>query len=123
MTREQYMSILRDNGFIFKRSQIARPGRLGEEDVYIHPSYMYQFYITRTDTNAPYGFNAQRTAGAVFDKIYPHNATGDKDYYFWTDKAFVELMKRLGKKHPKKQWTKQDDETLITVILPTINNP
>jgi hypothetical protein len=85
---------------VFEKTQIGFPSR-GEEDVYTHPKYKYQFYVTpvRKSNEFSYGFYTGDKNGEYLDKIYPRNEKEnfrkDKNLQMWVDDAFVELMKRI----------------------------
>ncbi len=100
MTREEYKTVLLKKGFLFNKIQRGYPSR-GEEDVYTHSDYKYNFYVTRIykDDESVYGFLTTKTNGEILEKIY-HSNTEDtfvenKNLYVWIDDAFVELMNRL----------------------------
>lgn len=123
LSRNDYMKILLEHGFTFVRSQKAYPGSLGEEDVYQHPEYKNQFYITRLGAEKPYGFNPQKMIGNQYKQIYAPNAIGNKEQAFWVDESFIELMRRLPTiDNGSVVDSIELDEALITAILPTIDN-
>lgn len=76
------------------------PGR-GEEDVYMHPSYKYKFYVTRIrkDDESVYGFYTGERNGEYFDRIASRNIVDDfrkdKGLEMWVDDAFLDLMKGI----------------------------
>jgi len=100
MTVDDYAKILSSKGFLFVRSQEAWTQHRGLEYIYTHPKYKHQFYVKRVSDlpGSPFGFNAQKLNGKIFDKLYAHNAIDtfrDKGLFMWLDDAFVELMKRI----------------------------
>lgn len=100
MNREEYKSMLIGKGFVFKKTQKGYPGR-GDEDVYSHPSYKYNFYVTRVhkDDQTLYGFYTGEKNGEYLDSICPRNEVDDfrkdKNLHMWSNEVFVELMSKL----------------------------
>lgn len=128
MTRDEYKAALLNKGFTFLKTQMGYPGR-GEEDVYEHPNYRYKFYVTRYDKNneSTYGFYTGDKNGENLDDICPRNVTdsfSNKGLLMWSDDAFIELMERFSNDAllTKREWSEEDADELITVILPTVNN-
>ncbi len=128
MTRDEYKVVLLRKGFAFQKTQMGYPGR-GEEDVYTHPNYRYNFYVTRydKDNKSLYGFYTGEKNGEDLDDICPRNAAdsfGDKGLLMWADEAFIKLMERFSNDASPigHEWSKEDADELITVVLPIINN-
>lgn len=128
MTRDDYKTALLDKGFVFLKTQMGYPGR-GEEDVYMHPDYQYKFYVTRFDKNneSLYGFYTGEKNGEDLDDICPRNALdsfSDKGLLMWADEAFIKLMEQFSSEATptEREFSMDDADELITVILPTINN-
>ncbi len=100
MTRDEYKTVLLSKGFVFEKTQMGYPSR-GEEDVYTHPDYTFNFYISHVSKNdkTKYGLVTGKTIGQQLENVCPPNFDDsfapEKGYYVWVDDAFVELMKRL----------------------------
>lgn len=101
MQPNEYEKALLSKGFKHLREQEAWTQHRGEEHIYIHPDYKYQFYIKRTSDldNAPWGFNPQLVNGSLFEEIAPSNAIDsfrNKNTPMWVDEAFIKLMDNLA---------------------------
>ena len=100
MTREDYKTTLIKSGFLLDHVQMGYPSR-GEEDVYTHRDYKYNFYVTRIykDDKSVYGFLTGKNNGEILEDIFPSNTEetlhGNKNLSVWTDEAFIELMDNL----------------------------
>jgi hypothetical protein len=100
MKREEYKFILLGKGFTFLKTQMGYPSR-GEEDVYTHPDYKFNLYITHVskEDKDKYGFLTGKVNGKQLEDIYPSNfddsCVPEKGLYVWVDEAFVELMDKL----------------------------
>lgn len=98
MTREEYKSILLRNGFTFLKTQKGYPSKRGEDDVYTHPDFKFNFYISHVSEDK-YGLLTGKTIGKQLENVCPPNSedsfASEKGYYVWVDEAFAELMKRL----------------------------
>lgn len=97
MKPDDYKKILLSKGFVLLRSQPAWTQHRGDEYVYTHPNYKFQFYVKRTSDldGAPWGFNPQFVNGATFENLAPSNAVDifrNKNTPMWVDEAFIELM-------------------------------
>lgn len=100
MTRNEMREILLTKGFKFKKSQNGFPSR-GDEDVYTHPDYKYNFYVTRIRKSDPnsYGFFTGDRNAEALTVLVPRNTEDnfrkDKRLEMWSDKTFLELMKHF----------------------------
>lgn len=98
MTREEYKTILLSNGFTFLKTQRGYPSKRGEDDVYTHPDFKFNFYISHVSEDK-YGLLTGKTIGKQLEDICPPNFDDafapEKGYYVWVDDAFVDLMKNL----------------------------
>ncbi|HZJ34708.1 MAG TPA: hypothetical protein VFD55_01690 [Candidatus Angelobacter sp.] len=131
MTREEYKGTLLNRGFRFAKTTLSYPGWRGDEDIYTHkPEYKYTFRVFRISKDKPdYGLYVG--VGDQFrklDAIVEHNVdiSGTNKYKLipvWTDDTFIELMRFFDSDADKnREWSNEDADELITVILPTINN-
>lgn len=98
MTREEYKSTLLNNGFKFLKTQKGYPGKRGEDDVYSHPDFKFNFYVSGVDENIV-GLLTGKTIGEQLENVCPPNFEDTyaphKGYYVWVDDAFLELMKKI----------------------------
>lgn len=100
MTREEYKRYLLSKGFTLLKTQNGYPSR-GEEDVYTHPCYGNNLYVThfnKGDKNK-YGLVMCKTIGKQLQSIHPSDSVDSyapkKGLFVWTDAAFVALMQKL----------------------------
>jgi hypothetical protein len=98
MNRDEYKSILISKGFKFLKTQMGYPSRRGEDDVYTHSHFKFNFYISHVSKDK-YGLLTGKTIGKQLENICPPNFEDtfapEKGYYVWVDDAFNKLMNRL----------------------------
>lgn len=98
MTRNDYKTILVSKGFVFEKTQKGYPSKRGEDDVYTHPDFKFNFYISHVSEDK-YGLLTGKTIGEQLENVSPPNLEDsfapEKGYYVWVDDAFVQLMKKL----------------------------
>lgn len=98
MTRAEYKATLLSKGFKFLKTQKGYPGKRGEDDVYAHPDFKFNFYVTHVSEDT-FGLLTGKTIGEQLENACPPNFEDtfapQKGYYVWVDDAFVELMKSL----------------------------
>lgn len=98
MTRDEYKSSLLNKGFTFLKTQKGYPSKRGEDDVYTHPDFKFNFYISHVSEDK-YGLLVGKTIGKELENICPPNFDDsfapEKGYYVWVDEAFVELVDKL----------------------------
>lgn len=129
MTRDEYKSILLSRGFKFEKTTLSYPSWRGDEDIYTHkPEYKYTFRVFRILKDKPdYGlYVGVGDQFRALNAIVEHNVdtvASNKPIPMWAGDAFIELMQRLNSNaNDGHEWSKEDADELITVILPIINN-
>lgn len=98
MTRDEYKTALLSKGFVFLKTQMGYPGKRGEDDVYTHPDFKFNFYISHVSEDK-FGLLTGKTIGKQLENACPPNFEDsfapEKGYYVWVDNAFVQLMNKL----------------------------
>jgi hypothetical protein len=132
MNRDEIKTLMLSKGFKFEKTTKSYPGRRGDEDIYTRrPDYKYTFRVSRVDENS-FEYGLYVGIGDQYrqiDALVEHDVDareawgGDKPLPMWTGDNLVELMNHFDAESDRSHgWDKADDEELITVILPTINN-
>lgn len=132
MKRDDIRSLMFSKGFAFEKATKSYPSRRGDEDIYTHkPDFKYTFRVSRIDENS-HNYGLYVGMGNQFrrlDAIVEHDVdvanvwNSNSPLPMWTGDNFKKLMEYFSSETGKQQsWSKKNDDELITVILPIINN-
>lgn len=98
MTRDEYKTILLSKGFTYLKTQKGYPSKRGDDDVYSHPDFKFNFYVTRVREDKV-ALLTGKTIGMQFENVCPPNVEDsyapEKGYYAWTDDTFIKLMSHI----------------------------
>lgn len=131
MKRDDIKSLMLSKGFTFEKASKAYPGRRGDEDIYTYkPNYKYKFRVSLVNEDS-YDYGLYSGIGNQFrslNKIIEHDINvadiwnSSKPLPMWTGDNLKKLMEHFSSETEKYQNWSRDDDELITVILPIINN-
>ncbi|MFZ1243214.1 MAG: hypothetical protein WAQ22_03665 [Candidatus Saccharimonas sp.] len=131
MTRDEIKPLMLSSGFTFVKTTKSYPGRRGNEDIYTRePEYRYTFRVSLVDENSDdYGlYVGYGDQFEQIDKMVEHDIdvaeiwNSNHPLPMWSGNNLQELLSYFRSSVVKRNWDEKDDEELITVILPTINN-
>lgn len=130
MNRDDIKTLMLRSGFTYEKTVKCYPGARGEEDIYTRrPDYPYTFRISRVDTTSD-NYGLYVGIGKQFEAInaiVAHNLdaahawNSNKPLPMWTGDALQRLLGYFASDTRSNEALREDDEVLITTILPTIN--